>query len=139
MTELKLNGVCMFSQLLQEEWSHIKMAVRLFNIMLQQQAGRRPNKKALVADFKRLTDDFNAAGKVTEGGRVVFQVDYTKYVWGRAWFPSPSTVSISIHNAHIKPLVRGLIQPGSFRAKWKLQRVPHATSQVVKIPKGTLI
>lgn len=67
---------------LQEEWSHIKVAVRLFNMLLQQQAGPRPSKKALVSELKRQADEYNAAGKVNEGGRVVFQVDYTKYGLG---------------------------------------------------------
>lgn len=54
------------------------MAVRLFNTMLQQ-AGRSA-KKTIATDLKRQADDMNVAGRVNDGGRVVFAVDHNKYM-----------------------------------------------------------
>lgn len=62
--------------LLQNEWAHVKLAVRMFNITLQQ---RIRGKKALLQELRRQVDDMNVAGRVDQAGRIVFQIEHTKY------------------------------------------------------------
>ena len=62
---------------LQNEWAHVKLAVRMFNITLQQ---RIRAKKALLQELKRQVDDMNVAGRVDQGGRIVFQLEHNKCV-----------------------------------------------------------
>lgn len=60
----------------QNEWAHVKLAVRMFNITLQQ---RIRGKKALLQELRRQVDDMNVAGRVDQAGRIVFQIEHTKY------------------------------------------------------------
>ena len=55
----------------------MKLAVRMFNIGLQQ---RQRNRKVLLEQLRRIVDDMNVAGGAEAGGRIVFLLEHSKCV-----------------------------------------------------------